>query len=38
VIGAKFELMKKIFIFFENIMQAPAEQIGEAPIKNGLFY
>ena len=38
VIGAKFELMKKIFIFFENIMQAPAEQIGEAPKKNGLFY
>ena len=38
VIGAKFELMKKIFIFFEKIMQPPTDEIGETPKKNGLFY
>ena len=31
VIGAKFELLKKIFIFFENLMQSPTDDIGETP-------
>ena len=38
VIGAKFELMKKIFAFFEKIMQAPSDETSESPKKNGLFY
>ena len=38
VIGAKFELMKKIFEFFGKIMQSPLDDTSETPKKNGLFY
>ena len=35
-IGAKFELVKKIFIFFENIMQSPERYVKKIS-KGGLF-
>ena len=38
VIGAKFELMKKIFAFFEKRKQTPIDDTSETPKKNGLFY
>ena len=38
VIGAKFEIMKKVFLFFERIMQTPTDETNETPKKNGIFY
>lgn len=38
VIGAKFEIIQKIFGFFEKIMLTQKDETGETPKKNGLFY
>ena len=37
VIGAKFEIMKKVFLFFESIMQTPSDETNETPKKMEYF-
>ena len=37
VIGAKFELMKKIFASFEKIMKSPIDDTSETPKKMAYF-
>ena len=38
IVIEKFELLKKVFLFFERLMQTPIDETNETPKKNGIFY